>query len=120
MASLIGFVLTRQRIKVLMLKTMHRTLNTNIWRDMLDDDSWYRLHLEGEDYMIEGQIRYYEENAHTPYIELQAYRILDKNEDIIKNYIDYVEDNDLGSEKERTLIIEMTKVKYVEKLFTDD
>lgn len=114
---LIGFVLTRQRVKTLMLKTMHRTLNTNVWRDMLGDDAWYRLHLEGEDYMIEGQIRYYEENAHTPYIELQTYRILDKNEDAIKNYTDYIKDNDLGVEKDRTLVIEMSKVQYIEKLF---
>lgn len=119
-ALLITFILNRKSVKKFMIKTTNRTINTNIWRDMLGDDSWYRLHLENEDYMIEGQIRYYEENAHTPYIELQAYRILDKNEDIIKNYIDYVEDNDLGSEKERTLIIEMTKVKYVEKLFMSE
>lgn len=116
-ALLVTFILNRKSVKKFMIKTANRTINTNIWRDIIQDNCWYRLHIENEDFIIEGQILHYEENTHIPFLELHSYRVLDKdNLSVLYNYVDYVENNDLGNEKERTLIIEMSKVKYIEKL----
>ena len=119
-AYFISQILCMKRIKIILNAITHRTVNVNVWRDMIDFDGQYRFFLEGKDEVLEGQIIHYEENSHHPYFEVSHYRVLNHDcTEVIRNYNPFLKDNELQGAKERTVILEATKVKYIVKTVMD-
>lgn len=56
-----------------------RTVNENIWEDVIQNDTWLYIHMKNEDYGYLGLHRYSEENCSNPKIVLGFYQLIEKS-----------------------------------------
>lgn len=79
--SIIAVLLQRKWVKKLFIKMFHKTLNDNIWKDILDLDngSNLKIYLKNKEYYIIGQLKNFEENGELSWIALKAFAKRDKS-----------------------------------------
>lgn len=98
LVCLIAVLSQRQWVKKLTVKLFHKTLNDDIWRDVLDleNGSNLKVYLKGQDYYVIGHHKNHEENGENSWIALSAFAKFDKaTNKNYKNEPSYLDRNDI-------------------------
>lgn len=112
-AFISGKIVSSKAINSLLLKVgIQRTVNQDIWNDILQDYTKLYIHLKGKDYAYIGYHKYSEGNCSNPKIVLSHYQLrrLSTGE-IVTDYSD--DDN-------RCIMIGTKDVDIVEIIYDDD
>ncbi len=83
---LIAILSQRKWFRKITVKLFHKTLNNDIWRDVLDleNGSNLKVYLKDKDYYVIGHHKNHEENGNDSWIALSAFAKFDKTTN--KNY----------------------------------
>lgn len=60
-----------------------RTVNENIWRDVIKPDIWMKVWLPGTETSYYGQVKYTENYPDESLVVLEYYQILDKDDNVL-------------------------------------
>lgn len=101
----------RKWFKKLTVKLFHKTLNTDIWRDILDleNGSNLKVYLKDKNYYLIGHLKYLEENGNDSWIALNGFAKYDKNENVnYKNEPSYLDRPDI------IITVRLSDVEHIE------
>lgn len=110
-ACLITILSQRKMFKKITVKLFHKTLNNDIWRDVLDleNGSNLKVYLKDQDYYIIGHHKNHEENGNDSWLALSAFAKLDKDtNEYYKNEPIYLDKSNI------TIIIRFSDVEHIE------
>lgn len=88
----------QKHIKRIMIRLFHKTLNNDIWRDVLDlkNGSNLKVYLKDNDYYIIGHYKNHEENGTDSWLALNAFAKYDKETNKkYKNEPSYLNDSNV-------------------------
>lgn len=106
LAYVISLIVQKKRFSKLLLKLkIPRTANTSIWSDVVEPNCTFRILLE--DCVVCGKYKYGEENREKPYIVLEKYKILEKNEP-------HEVKCDYSDDKFRVFMVSTSDIKHIE------
>lgn len=77
---------TKSFNKFLLKIGIRRTINSDIWLDIVSDGCWLRVFSKDEQKSYLGQCRFHESHKNEPIIVLIKYQILDEYNDVICDY----------------------------------
>lgn len=91
--------------RLLLKLKIPRTANTSIWTDVVEPNCTFWVLLE--DCIVCGKYKFGEENVEKPYIVLEKYKILDKNDpQVVKQ--------DYSDDKLRVFMVNTSDIKHIE------
>lgn len=119
LAAIIGIVFSifcailsqRKWFKKLTVKLFHKTLNTDIWRDILDleNGSNLKVYLKNKNYYLIGHLKNLEENGDESWIALSAFAKFDKKKnENYKNEPSYLDRSDI------IITVRLSDVEHIE------
>lgn len=119
-SAIYGFICKCEKVNEVLLRSIiGRSFNENFWADVMKQGVWYRVHLKNGDVVYEGQITKMEEQCRTPYIELSAYRVLNKEQNReLANYNQFSKRNMLQKGEKRSIIINTASIDYISVIDT--
>lgn len=97
-ACLISILSQRKWFRKITVKLFHKTLNDDIWRDVLDleNGSNLKVYLKGRDYYIIGHHKNHEEKGNDSWLALSAFAKIDKEtNNNYKNEPSYLDKSDV-------------------------
>lgn len=88
---LITFIFSRKYFSKMTVFLFHKTLNDDIWHDVLDlkNGSNLKIYLKGKDYYIIGHHKNHEETGNDPWIAISGFALYDKETDNLYKEKDY-------------------------------
>lgn len=77
---LISFILINEKTSKILTKFFYKTINDNIWRDVLDleNGSNLKVYVKDKDYYVIGSCDTYEENGDSSWISISGFAKYDK------------------------------------------
>ena len=108
---IIAILFQRKLFKKLMVKLFHKTLNDDIWRDVLDLEkgSNLKIYLKGKDYYLIGHHKNHEEKGNDSWIALSAFAKFD-----VKTNKNYNNEPSYLNNKNIYIVVRFTDIDYVE------
>lgn len=97
-ACLITILSQRKWFRKITIKLFHKTLNNDIWRDVLDleNGSNLKVYLKDKDYYIIGHHKNHEDNGNDSWLALSAFAKFDKETNQnYKNEPSFLDRNDI-------------------------
>ena len=95
--------------KLLLNLGTKRTANTNIWDDIIENETWLYIHIKNKDYGYLGLHKYSEENCSSPKIVLCHYQLIEMSTGEVVT--DYSDDNN------RLIMIDTKDVDTIEIIY---
>lgn len=111
LAFILGIIFTRKWFKNVMVKTIHKTPNDDIWRDVLDleNGSNLKVFLRDEPYYIIGKHKNHEENGEESWLALKAFAKMDKEtNEYYKNEPKFLDDDNV------IITVRFSDIEYIE------
>lgn len=113
--SLIAFLSQQKQFRKITVKLFHKTLNDDIWRDVLDLEhgSNLKVYLKDKDYYIIGHHKNHEEKGNDSWLALSGFGKYDRETN--KNY--KCEPNFTEAKKEnenRIIVIKFSDIEHIE------
>ena len=111
LVSLIVILSQRKSFRKITVKLFHKTLNNDIWRDVLDleNGSNLKVYLKDKEYYIIGHHKNHEEKGNDSWIALSAFAKFDKNTNQnYKNEPKYLD------KKEIIIVLRFSDIEHIE------
>lgn len=111
-AYILGIVVSSKSVNDALLRIgVKRTVNSNMWQDIVGDNMWMFLKFKEEDYGYLGICKYVEEESGKPRILLQKYQLIEVSTGNVK--VDY------SNEANRCILIDTNDIDTIELIYTD-
>lgn len=112
-AYILGIVVSSKYVNDVLLRIgVKRTVNSNMWQDIVGDNMWMFLKFKEEDYGYLGICKYVEEESGKPRILLQRYQLIEVSTGDVK--VDY------SNEVNRCILIDTNDIDTIELIYTDN
>lgn len=109
--SILAILIQRTWFKKIIVKIFHKTINDDIWKDVLDLDngSNLKVYLKDKDYYIIGHHKYQEEKGNDSWLALSAFAKFDKKTNCnYKNEPQFLDNEDI------LITIRLSDVEHIE------